>query len=327
MTIDWLTPLPKNPLSTLLDWPDEALTYFVKRDLVGAQVIEVETLWNLSEVIGLVKKQREDGSWKYPGKTTNLDTGQNYSLLETFRNLRVLVEMYGFTCKHTTLKKAAEYVFTCQTAEGDIRGIIGNQYMPYYHGAILELLIKAGYSDDRHVKRGLDWLLSMRQDDGGWVVPAQMVPPKMRSAEFWLSVPVLPDRSGPHAHMATGMALRAFASHPDYRHRPEVIAAGEALKSRFFKADKYNDRKAKSYWLKFQFPFWWTNLLTALDSLYQLGFGRDDADIRLGLDWLITHQGEDGLWPTGYGSGKKANANRIWVGLAICRILKRFQER
>jgi hypothetical protein len=91
---------------------------------------------------------------------------------------------------------------------------------------------------------------------------------------------------------------------------------------RFFQADKYNDRKAPSYWLKFQFPFWWTSLLTALDTLAKLGFNAQDADIARGLDWFVAHQEKDGLWPTSYGSGKKAEANRRWVGLAICRMLK-----
>jgi hypothetical protein len=96
------------------------------------------------------------------------------------------------------------------------------------------------------------------------------------------------------------------------------------LKSRFFQPDRYNDRKATTYWFKYQFPFWWGNLLTALDSLARLGFDRLDPDITGGLDWFITNQDEDGLWPTGYGSGRKAEANRRWVGLAVCRMLYQF---
>ena len=91
--------------------------------------------------------------------------------METYRNLRTLVEVYGFTRDHSTMREAAQFVFSCQTKEGDIRGILGNQYMPYYHGAILELLVKAGFGDDPRLIFGLDWLLSMRQDDGGWIVP------------------------------------------------------------------------------------------------------------------------------------------------------------
>ena len=163
-----------------------------------------------------------------------------------------------------------------------------------------------------------------RQSDGGWIVPAQAVPPKQRPPEFWLGAPIPPDRSRPHAHLATGMVLRAFAAHPAYHQRPEVTAAAEALQSRFFKADKYNDRRAASYWLKFQYPFWWTSLLTALDTLSRLGFDCQDEGIAQGLNWFLTHQSTDGLWDTGYGAGRRAQENRYWVGLAACRVLKCF---
>ena len=318
--------LPINPLPALLAWDDPALTYFVRRDLRDEAVAPVETLWETEAAIRLVQAQQPDGSWRYHGKSYDAQTGTNYHLIETYRTLRILVEMLGFHRTHPALQKAAEYLFSCQTTEGDIRGIIGNQSMPYYHGALLELLIKAGYGDDPRVEKGLTWLLSMRQDDGGWIVPAQLVPPKQKTGEFWRGDPLPPDRSRPHAHLATGMALRAFAAHPAYRQRPEVVAAGEALKRRFFQADKYNDRKAPAYWLKFQFPFWWLSLLTALDSLSWLGFDRQDADIARGLDWFFSNQSEDGLWETGYGSGKGAQGNRHWVGLAVCRVLKRWRS-
>jgi hypothetical protein len=98
------------------------------------------------------------------------------------------------------------------------------------------------------------------------------------------------------------------------------------MKERFFQPDKYTDRKADSYWLKFQFPFWWPNLLTALDTLSRLGFTRKDKDIARGLAWFVENQSGDGLWETGYGSGRNAERMRRWVGLAICRVLRRFFE-
>ncbi len=320
----WLDSLKINPLPALLDQQDEALSYFVRRDLLGESVSGTEILWNLPEAASLVQKQLPDGSWKYPGKTLDADSGQNYFLLETYRSLRILVEMYGFKKVHPAIQKAAEFTFSCQSAEGDIRGIIGNQTMPYYHGAILELLIKAGFGNDPRIIAGLDWLLGMRQEDGGWIVPAQAVPTQLRTAQFWSGDPVPPDRARPHAHLATGMVLRAFAAHPGYQQRQEVVAAGICLKSRFFQADKYNDRKSPSYWLKFQFPFWWTNLLTALDSLASLGFSQRDVDIHRGLTWFIDNQEEDGLWPTSYDKGEKAEAHRRRVGLAISRVLMHY---
>ena len=318
----WHDSLRFDPLPTLLGSNDEALAYFARRDLLGEPVPPVETLWELPEAARLARKQQPDGAWKYPGKTIDPETGENYFLIETYRNLRLLVERYGFTRAHPAIQRASDYVFSCQTAEGDIRSILGNQYMPYYHGAILELLIKAGYADDPRVLAGLEWLLTVRQDDGGWMVPGQQVPSWVKTRSFWKGETILPDRSLPHAHLATGMVLRAFAAHPAYRRRSEVIAAGVCLKKRIFQVDKYYDRKAASYWLKFQYPFWWANLVTALDTLIKLDFTKGEAEIARGLDWFLTNQEPDGLWPTGYGSGKFADRNRRWVGLAICRIIK-----
>ena len=324
MSSTWKSTLPRDPLPALLDYPDPALTWFIHRDLLETAAGPVESLWELPEALRLVGKQQANGSWRYPARANHPATNANYDLLETYRSLRILVEMYGFQAEHPTLGKAAEYVFSCQTDPGDIRGILGNQYMPYYHAAILEELIKAGYAKDARTLKGLQWLLSVRQADGGWIIPAQLVPSGCRTDQFWKGLPVPPDRSQPHAHLATGMILRAFAAHPDYWQLPEVVTAGERLKERFFLADKYNDRRAPSYWLKYQFPFWWPSLLTALDTLSWLGFDRNDKDITRGLAWFAANQSRDGLWETGYGFGKDAGHMRHWVGLAICRVLKRF---
>jgi hypothetical protein len=334
----WLGRLRVDTLGALLDLADEvpagqAICYFVRRDLLAEQVGPVQVLWDLPGAKKLVTKQQADGSWRYPGRNRELYPEINYDLLETFRSLGQLVQKYGFDRQHPAIARAADYVFSCQTEEGDIRGVLGTQYMPYYHAVISELLIAAGYADDRRVVRGLDWLLAMRQDDGGWIVPMQAVPAKEKTREVWSAPPIPPDRSKPHAHLATGMVLRAFAVHPEYRHRQEVQVAAECLKSRFFKADKYNDRKAPRYWTKFQFPFWWTNILTALDSLTLLGFSVDDPDVQKGLDWFVANQEDNGLWKTGYEQAKhremtdREKEAMLWVGLAICRVLGRIARR
>jgi hypothetical protein len=327
MAKSWQSGLRTDPIPALRAWPDPALAYFVQRDLLEKPVGPIEGLWELPQARRLVNKQQVNGSWRYPGKPDQPASGTNYHLLETYRSLRLLVEMYGFQREHPALARAAEYIFSCQMKEGDIRGILGNQYMPYYHGAMLELLIKAGYAGDGRTEKALQWLLSMRQADGGWIIPAQHVPAGQKNDQFWPGPPLPPDRSRPHSHLATGMVLRAFAAHPDFRRHPEIIAAGRRLKERLFQSDQYNDRKAASYWLKFQYPFWWTNLLTALDTLSWVDFDRQDTDIMRGLDWFLANQSPDGLWEIGYGSGRNIQSMRRWVGLAVCRVLKRFFEK
>ena len=79
--------------------------------------------------------------------------------------------------------------------------------------------------------------------------------------------------------------------------------AGELLKGRFFQQDKYADRKGVEYWYKFQYPFWWGNLLTVMDSLSRIGFSQEDPNIEEGLSWFQENQLDNGFWPTGYGKG------------------------
>jgi hypothetical protein len=321
MTAPWLQ-LHIPPLPALLASDDPALEFFVRRDLLGEAAAPLENLWELPAALRILKKQQADGRWRYPGNTRSGLPGQNYDLLETFRQLGILVEQYGFTRDHPAIERAAAFVFSCQTEEGDIRGILSNQYMPYYHGMLLAQLIQAGYGNAPQVQRGLDWLLAMRQADGGWVAPLQGVHP--RPTEIWAGTPVPPDPAWPSSHLATGMALRPFALLR--LHTPGVRKAAGWLKGRFFKPDHYYDRQAPGYWVKFQYPFWWTNLLMALDSLARLGYSPEDMEIREGLAWFVENQEPDGLWPTGYGAGSKAEAARRWVGLAICRVVARFMN-
>lgn len=328
----WLAQLRLDPIPSLLASGDEALEYFVRRDLLSEQPGPVDVLWKLPPAQQLLRKQQDNGSWRYPGKNRKEYPEINYDLLETFRSLGQLVEKYGLYRRHPAIEAAAEYLFSCQTPEGDIRGILGTQYMPYYHAVISELLIKAGYGDDPRLERGMEWLLSMRQEDGGWLVPLQAVPAREKTREMWSAPPVPPERSRPFSHLATGMVLRAFAVHPNHCHRDEVRIAGGLLKSRFFRADKYNDRKAPHYWTKFQYPFWWQNILTALDTLSLVGFPKHDEDVQSGLDWFRANQQENGLWKTSYELAKrrertaKERAAMLWISLAVCRVFKRFYQ-
>jgi squalene cyclase len=164
---DWKEQFKYDPLVPLISSKNEALLYFTKRDLLEEVVEPIDTLWTLSPAIKINNKQQEDGNWRYSAWETKLNEPENYNLLETYRQLGFLVEKYGFTIEHDAIKKAAEYILSCQTDEGDIRGFYGTQYNPNYTAAVTELLIKAGYGDDHRIKKILEWLLSMRQEDGG----------------------------------------------------------------------------------------------------------------------------------------------------------------
>jgi hypothetical protein len=328
----WRQQFKFDPIPPLLSSADEALQYFVRRDLLAEPVGPVQRLWNLPEAQRILRKQQADGSWPRPGVQKH--PAINDHLIETWRQFRFLVEQYGFTRESPSAARAAEFLFSCQTDEGDIRGILANQYITYYMGAIMALLIQAGYGDDPRMAKGFRWLLSMRQNDGGWTIPL-ITHTLDRATQYRLTSeyaePVQPDRSKPFSHNWTGMVLRAFAVHPQERTSAEARTAAGLLKSRFFQPDAYTSYQAASYWVRFEYPFWWNNLVAALDSVSRIGLSKEDAQMQQALSWLIAHQEENGLWRVSYaeaheqrGETARARTMKPWISLAICRIFRRL---
>lgn len=325
---EWRQQFKFDPISGLVNSGEKAVSYFAKRDLLEEHVESIQTLWQLPEALKIIDKQNSDGSCKYHGGKIDIRSQRNYNQLETFRILGVLIELYGFSRKHETVRNATDFLFGFQTSEGDFRGIYGNQYTPNYSAATMELLIKAGIYGDPRIEKGFRWLLKMRQNDGGWAIPMRTLSDKdslTLTQALKRKTPVEPDRSKPFSHLATGVVLRAFAAHPKYRGVSAAKHAGELLKSRFFQPDKYPDRKAPIFWTGFAYPFWFTDLLSSLDSLSLLGFTRHDPNIDKALEWFVDRQQEDGLWTLKLLKTSRKNLN-LWIDLAICRVFKRFYE-
>jgi hypothetical protein len=271
----------------------------------------------------LLQKQKDNGAWSYPGaRRTYLRSVDNYDQLETYRIIGELVEKFGMTRDHSALRQAAEYLFSRQTDEGDFRGIYGTQYSPNYSAAIMELLIKAGYARDKRIEHGFQWLLRLRQRDGGWAIPLRTTGAKL-DAQTMNGDTVEPDRSKPFSHLVTGVVLRAFAAHKKRRASSAAHKAGTLLASRFFRRDVYPDRNSVDFWTKFSYPFWFTDLLSSLNSLSRLGFDQHDTGVVQALDWFVSRQRPTGVWELKVLRGADRDL-LLWLSLAICRVLKSF---
>jgi hypothetical protein len=108
----------------------------------------------------------------------------------------------------------------------------------------------------------------MRQGDGGWAIPVRTVGvpfPEFVDVERHPQ-PLAPDRSRPSSHLVTGMVLRAFAAHPAWLKAIEAHEAGELLATRLCKRDRYTDRGGVGYWERVSFPFWFTDIVSSLDT-------------------------------------------------------------
>jgi hypothetical protein len=320
---NWKRKLHIDPIPKLLSSGNIAIEFFTMRDLLEEETAYIETLWELPEVKKILNRQQEEGNWKYPGGgKEHLRLKEDYNQIETYRILGQLVEKYGFNNQHPAIKRAAEYLFSCQTNESDFRGIYGSQYSPNYTAAIMELLIKSGYEDDFRIKKGFIWLLAIRQKDGGWTIPFRTIGAKFNK-DLMFADTIQPDLAKPSSHLITGVVLRAFAAHEDYRNIDEAMNAGEFLASRLFKKDAYTDRNTVEYWTRVSFPFWFTDIVSALDALSLMGFTIENLFISDALNRLAGMQGDDGLFNLKLlKTGDKDL--KFWICLAVCRVFKRF---
>jgi hypothetical protein len=320
----WRSALKYDPVPALLNSGNETIIWRTKRELLDDhEAAPPQWMWNRPVVLRILKKQQKNGSWSYKRRTAGVRLAEDYDQVETYRVLRWLVEKYGLSDEHGSIVRAAEFVMSRQTDAGDIRGIYGLQYTPNYTAGMLELLVKAGYAEDWRVEKCFRWLLDYRQADGGWAIPLRTVGAKF-TRKLLTTKTIEPFRPKPSSWLITGVILRAFAAHPKYRESAEAKVAAEFLKSMLFKKDNYRDRGAPSYWTRFTFPFWFTDLISAMDTLSQMGFKKDDPQIEKALSWFRDSQKKDGTWELKQlNTGGDINV-QIWSGLAISRIFKRM---
>jgi hypothetical protein len=235
------------------------------------------------------------------------------------------VEEHGLDRRHPALARAAEFLFSLQTPEGDFRGIYGAQYATTYVGAIAELLVKAGCAEDPRTSRCLRWLLSVRQDDGGWAIPARTVGLSLSGLldRARHPDPIPPDRRRPSSHLVTGMVLRAFAAHPRWRRSTAARRAAGLLARGLYRRDAYPDRADPSYWQRVSFPFWFTDVVSALDTLSRLGTDAEEPAVRAALARVRRAQRADGTF--GFVPLRARDPDLpLWICLAVCRSLARF---
>jgi hypothetical protein len=121
----------------------------------------------------------------------------------------------------------------------------------------------------------------------------------------------------------TGPALRAFAAHASFKHSNEAAKAGKLLATSLFKKDNYPDRAAAEYWLRFTFPFWFTDLISAMDTISLLDLPEHEPSVNRAIDWFISQQKQNGTWELKVLKGRDKNLTNGWLSLAICRIFKR----
>ncbi len=318
---------PNKAIEFLLARGNLPILYWLKKDILEVPVDrEFKNLQKFASRIRVLKNQKPNGGWckrKYEGHPR---WEKSYYIVDTLKNMFKL-HNFGCTLKDEGIKKAIKFVLSTQSRAGDFRGAYLNEYAPTYHALSLEILCLFGYDKDEKIQKGFRWIINNRQDDGGWVIPYRTIDQEQLKNRYNYEAqlklePINPDKSRPFSHLVTGMVLRALAASPTWSKSKEARKAGELLLSRFFKADKYNDRWLPSFWEELTYPFWATDILGSLDSLSKIGFPVENENLQKGLNWMLKKQNKQGYWEAG--NQKSSIEDHLWVTFAVLRVLKRF---
>jgi len=303
------------------------ILYWMKKDILEVPTDrELKNLKKFAARIRILEGQRPNGGWgkkRYEGPPRWEKT---YYIVDTLKNAFSLFN-FGCTYEDKGVQKLIKFLFSTQTKEGDFRGAYLNEYAPTYHALTLHVLCLFGQDEDPRTQKGFRWIMRQRQNDGGWVIPYRTIDKKELRNRYNFEAqtrlnPVKPDKTQASSHLVTGMVLRALSESPTWRNRKETQKAGELLISRFFKHDRYEDRKHATYWKELTYPFWATDLLSSLDALSLIGFTSENKGVRRALDWLASQQKPQGYWEAA--SKKSGLEDHLWVTLVMLRVLKRF---
>jgi hypothetical protein len=157
----------------------------------------------------------------------------------------------------------------------------------------------------------------MRQDDGGWAIPLRTRNAKLDALHEKDTVE--PDKTKPFSHLVTGIVLRPFSLVDSYKEK--LYDAGILLADRVFTRDKYLDRQGVEYWTKFTYPYHWTDILSTLDTLTQLGI-KNHQKINEIHEWFDGKKQSDGTYDVSVMAGAKYKDVKYWITLKYLSILK-----
>lgn len=349
---DWNEILKKNSLDWLLEPSNPSVRYFVLRDLLDKDENDSEVIATKKAipdsftVTKILAKQNPDGYWHDP-KSPYIPKYQS-----SYWQIMILGHL-GMDKTDERVSRACGWIFRFQQDEGGFSCYGKEQLLREYEwrkkhgrklpsasaeewvaqayyqqqlscltGNMAAALIRIGYKDDPRVKKGLNWLIKVQNQDGGWQCP------------YWPAH--VNDKHS--CMMGTICALEAFSEIPKREwtaQMKETVDNGAEflLMHRLFKADHHEFKVIKQAWLPFVFPwFWGYNVLRGLDVLTKLGHVEDER-LTDALELLMQKQQKDHTWVLENSPNGRMHTNieqkgkpSKWITLIALRTLKRISE-
>jgi hypothetical protein len=322
----------------LLADPSPCLRWLVLRHILDLpddhpEVRELAVLRESDPLVAdLLEQQEQDGSWK--GGSFAYGAVEDSPLLSTSLALARLGYL-GLDNNHPAVKKAAEWMFSQQQADGSWP--LGNAYqedldqprtaregysmMPLQTALPLRGLAACGYAEDRHAERAYEWLLARRLSDGAW-------PTGIAGGGVYGYVAgyrrLAHSRWGCRSN-TTG-ALLCLSLHPKRCQGPEARRALDLLLGR-----ETRERQAMGFEVArllgaekahgFITTFARFDLALVLDLCARTGMSVEDERVASLVEFITGAQGEFGLWEY----PEKPQVSR-WVTFDLLRSLQRLDQ-
>jgi hypothetical protein len=340
----------KSLVRWLLEEENPSVRYSALRDLLDRREDDPElqaakNMISTSRVaVKIFSRQKPEGYWEEPANPYHPKYKSSYWQVMTLGQL-------GMDKSDERVRNACEYIFQFQHNEGGFSSYTPERaakeyerlrkkgkklpspnqwisFMVFEHqyscltGNLTAALIRIGYADDPRVKKALEWLAKVQNEDGGWLCPYWRAHIKDTHGCFYGTICPLEALSEVSSANLTKQMKRAIERGAEF-----------LLMHRLFKADHHNYRIIKKSWLKLSFPWFYRyNILRGLDVLTKLGYVEDER-LDDALQLLLQKRRPDGKWilesaPTGR---MQANLETVgkpskWITLNALKVLKRLHK-
>ena len=340
----------KSVIEWLLEEKNPSVRYFTLRDLLNLRENNPELKEAKAEISSSKKverifsKQRPEGYWEKSWNPYHPKYKSSYWQI-------MLLGQLGMDKSHKRVRKACKYIFQFQHEEGGFSAYSPQLALKEYEqllkkgkklpppndwvsskvfehqyscltGNMAAALLRMGYIDNLRVKKALEWLMKIQNDDGGWLCP------------YWKAH--VRDRHG--CFYGTICPLEAFSEVPREnltKKMKQTIENGAEflLMHRLFKADHHNYKIIKHSWLKLGFPYFYGyNILRGLDILTKLGYIEDER-LNDAVEVLLRKRRPDGKWILESSPKGRMQTNievvgrpSKWITLISLRVLKRLNK-
>jgi hypothetical protein len=306
-------------ITWLLDQKQPSVRYYTLKELLDTPDNDPDVKEAYAQIpkhgwaSSLLKEQLPDGYWVSNRSLYH----PKYSA--TNWKLSVLADL-GLTAKDPRVRKTCVvFLQIYPKPDGGFGGPKAEGGHFCVTGNLARVLIKLGYSENKHVKNALDWLVEHQKEDGGWHC--------FNSKKGTLDC---------------GEALSAFAALPKQKWTKNIKKSAENGAEFYLQRELHKEGKKYEPWFRFHYPVhYYYDMLIGLDMITALGYS-DDKRLRFALEHLRKKR-KEGRWildaihpdlapddPYQVGDAyrfalEKAGRQSKWITLTALKVLKRVE--